>query len=152
MPDPFENRKGWMSLLAKAEADRLSELWEASGLSPGFVWLRRPETGAVMIRGRAGATGAPFHLGEMTVTRASLRLEDGAVGHAYVAGRSARKAEIAALCDALLQGPPGAAEPEAVRRRVLTPLAAAAAAEGQSRAAKAAATRVEFFTLARGET
>ena len=144
----FEARRGWMGLLARAEETDLAELWDASGLAPAYVWLRGPEPGTVMVRGRAGGTGAPFNLGEMTVTRCSLRLETGAVGHAYVAGRSRRKAEIAALCDALMQD---AARAPEVENAVLAPLRARAAAAAGARAAKAAATRVEFFTMQRGD-
>jgi alpha-D-ribose 1-methylphosphonate 5-triphosphate synthase subunit PhnG len=101
-----------------------------------------------MVRGRAGGTGAPFNLGEMTVTRCALRLEEGQVGHAYVQGRGRRKAEIAALCDALMQDPGRA---PLVERGVLAPLRARAAEAARARGAKAAATRVEFFTMQRGE-
>ena len=38
-----------------------------------------------VVRGRVGATGAAFNLGEMTVTRASVRLASGNVGHAFFA-------------------------------------------------------------------
>lgn len=140
-------RKAWMSLLAKAPADELSRLWEAHGADPAFTWLRAPEVGAVMVRGRAGATGAPFNLGEMSVTRCSLRLEDGAVGHAYVQGRDKDKARIAALVDALMQG----AGAGALRQAVLVPLEQGLAGIATARAAKAAATKVEFFTMVRGE-
>jgi len=144
---PQTDRKTWMSLLAKAPAADLARLWEAHGAAPGFTWLRAPEVGAVMVRGRAGATGAPFNLGEMSVTRCSLRLKDGAVGHAYVQGRDKDKARIAALVDALMQGA-GAA---ALRSAVLEPLERGLADVAQARAAKAAATKVEFFTMVRGE-
>ena len=144
-----EARRDWMSLLAKAPEGVLGRLWAAAGIEAGHAWLRPPETGAVMLRGRAGATGAPFNLGEMTVTRCALRLGSGQVGHAYVAGRSHEKARIAALCDALMQDGDRAA---AVRGAVLAPLAEAAAAARQRLAAKAAATRVEFFTMARERT
>ncbi|GMG83379.1 phosphonate C-P lyase system protein PhnG [Paralimibaculum aggregatum] len=137
-----------MSLFAKAAEDRLAELWQAAAMAPDFTWLRRPESGAVMLRGLAGGQGAPFNLGEMTVTRASVRLAGGQVGHGYVAGRSKRKAEIAALCDALMQDP--AAAP-AVEAAILGPLAREAEAAAAKRAAKAAATKVEFFTMQRGE-
>ena len=142
-------RKDWMSLLAKAPEGLLGQLWEAAGIAVVEEWLRPPETGAGMVRARAGATGAPFNLGEMTVTRCALRLGSGQVGHAYVAGRSHEKARIAALCDALMQDGDRAA---AVRGAVLAPLAEAAAAARQRLAAKAAATRVEFFTMARERT
>lgn len=138
-------RQGWMGLLARAPAARLAALLPAP--LPGHRLLRAPEIGAVMVRGRTGATGAPFNLGEMTVTRCSLRLEDGAVGHAWVQGRNRDHARHAALADALLQGPAAAA----IRAGVLAPLAAEEAARRAARAAKAAATKVEFFTLVRGE-
>ncbi len=67
--------------------------------------MRGPEGGLVMVRGRAGGGGAPFNLGEMTVTRCTVRLGSGLVGHAYVAGREPRRAELAALVDALMQDP-----------------------------------------------
>jgi len=150
MPDPDPDpdaRKRWMSLLAKAPADMLAERLTALGASPRFTWLRAPETGAVMVRGRAGAAGAPFNFGEMTVTRCALRLESGEVGHGYVQGRDRRKAERAALVDALMQtDQAGLLEAE-----VLTPLSEALESAARQRAAKAAATKVEFFTVARGE-
>jgi len=138
-------RQEWVSLLAKAPEVLLGQLWAAAGIGVAHVWLRPPEVGAAMVRGRAGGTGAPFNLGEMTVTRCALRLAGGQVGHAYVAGRSRDKARIAALCDALMQDPDHAA---AVRDGVLAPLAGAAAEARARDAAKAAATRVEFFTMA----
>lgn len=140
-------RKAWMGLLAKAQAGALVAAYEGLGLTPEFAWLRAPETGGVMVRGRAGATGAAFNLGEMTVTRCALRLADGRVGHAVVQGRDRRKAEVAALCDALMQGD----EATEVRRGVLEPLATAAQDRARVRAEKAAATKVDFFTMVRGE-
>lgn len=142
--DLAEDRKRWMGLLAKAKPAALAALWDEA---VEHDWLRPPEVGAVMVRGRIGGTGAPFNLGEMTVTRCALRLASGEVGHAYVQGRDRDHARRAAVIDALMQGP-RAAE---LRTRVLEPLAAAMAAAAELRAAKAAATRVEFFTLVRGD-
>ncbi len=74
-------RKAWVSLLARAPSDLLKTLWEGTGLAPDHTTLRAPEVGGVMLRGgRMGGTGAPFNLGEMTVTRCSLKLAQGAVG------------------------------------------------------------------------
>lgn len=140
-------RRDWMGLLARAPAARLKALWQEAGTAPDFAWLRAPEAGAVMVRGRAGATGAPFNLGEMTVTRCSLRLASGEVGHAYVQGRDRDKARIAALVDALMQ----TAAASRLRGAVLEPLAAAQAEARRDRAARAAATKVEFFTMVRGD-
>lgn len=146
-PAPPTDRQGWMGLLARAPEQALAELWAATGQEPGHAWLRAPETGSVMVRGRAGGTGAPFNLGEMTVTRCALQLDSGETGHAYVQGRDREKARIAALVDALMQT---AAAP-AIRAQLLDPLAEAEARRRRDTAARAAATKVEFFTVARGE-
>ena len=98
-----------------------------------------------MVRGRAGGDGAPFNLGEMTVTRCAVRLPDGRVGHAYVAGRDARQAELAALVDALMLDE--AARPQ-VEAAVIAPLAATQREAREVEAQKAAATRVQFFAMA----
>lgn len=143
----FPNRPEWMGLLARARPADLARLWAALAPEPPFDWLRRPEAGTVMLRGRAGGTGAPFNLGEMTVTRASLRLDCGAVGHAMVQGRDTDHARIAALADALLQTD----RRKAVQAEVLAPLARAEADRRHARAARAAATKVDFFTMVRGE-
>lgn len=141
---PPAARKGWMSLLAKAPPLRLAELMPDL---PPHTLLRAPEVGAVMLRGRAGATGAPFNLGEMTVTRCSLRLPCGTVGHAWVQGRDKAHAQRAAAVDALMQ----TTAASDLANRVLAPLDAEAQAARTTRAAKAAGTKVEFFTLVRGD-
>ncbi|MCP4821472.1 MAG: phosphonate C-P lyase system protein PhnG [Shimia sp.] len=140
-------RRAWMSLLAKAPAKRLLVLWDGFGMTPDFHWLRAPEIGATMVRGRLGGTGAPFNLGEMTLTRCALQLENGAVGHGYVQGRDKEKARVAALVDALMQTD-GA---KAVQAAVLSPLEAEMSDQKKARAEKAAATKVDFFTMVRGE-
>lgn len=137
-------RKGWMALLAKAPPARLAALMPDL---PDHTLLRAPEIGAVMVRGRVGGTGAPFNLGEMTVTRCSVRLACGAVGHAWVQGRDKTHARRAALADALMQTD----RAPAVQVGILDPLVAESAAARKSRADKAAATKVDFFTLVRGE-
>lgn len=139
-----EIRQNWMGLLARAKPDRLAELFPEL---PAHDFLRPPEVGAVMVRGRTGGVGQPFNLGEMTVTRCTVSLADGAVGHAHVQGRDKAHATRAAILDALLQGPEGTA----MTAQVLQPLTAEEAARRQTRADKAAATKVEFFTLVRGE-
>jgi alpha-D-ribose 1-methylphosphonate 5-triphosphate synthase subunit PhnG len=150
MKDTFDEhaeRKAWMGVLAKAPEGRVGALLDAAMARPDFTWLRAPEIGSTMVRGRAGATGAPFNMGEMTVTRCALTLASGEVGHAYIKGRRKADAEAAALVDALMQS----AAAETVRTGVLAPLSAEQTAAKAARAAKAAATKVEFFTMARGE-
>ena len=137
-------RREWMGLLARSIPESLEKLL---GPLPQHQFARAPETGAVMVRGRAGGTGAPFNLGEMTVTRCTVQLDDGAVGHAWVQGRDKRHATRAAIVDALMHGPSA----DQITAQVLTPLAMAAAKGANTRRAKAAATKVEFFTMVRGE-
>ena len=141
-PDqPHAARRRWMAVLARAKAD---ELDERLGALPPYRVLRGPEAGLVMVRGRTGGGGAPFNLGEMTTTRCTVRTEAGFVGHAYVAGRNERLAELAALSDALLQDP---ARQSALMEDVIEPLALAQQARRGAVAAKAAATRVQFFAM-----
>ncbi|MES2916493.1 MAG: phosphonate C-P lyase system protein PhnG [Pseudomonadota bacterium] len=137
-------RKTWMATLAKAAPAHLAVLFP--DLPPHKV-LRQPEIGAVMVRGRVGGTGAAFNLGEMTVTRASVQLATGEVGHAWVQGRDKHHALRAAAVDALMQTD-RAAE---LMAEVLYPLVAEAKAARAARGAKAAATKVDFFTMVRGE-
>ena len=145
--NPDAARKAWLGLLAKSPASDVAQLWAGLQIDPAYTVLRAPEIGGVMLRGRAGAVGAAFNLGEMTVTRASVKLADGVVGHGYVQGRDKSHALTAALVDALMQT--GAAE--VVDAGLLAPLRAAMAARKADRAAKAAATKVDFFTMVRGE-
>jgi alpha-D-ribose 1-methylphosphonate 5-triphosphate synthase subunit PhnG len=133
-----------MGVLARSGHDAIrAKLSEAPPLPP-HTRLRGPETGLVMLRGRAGGDGAPFNLSEMTVTRCAVSLEDGTVGHAYVAGRDRRQAELAAILDAALQH--DALRP-ALLAAVVDPLAAEQVEMQRGEARKAAATRVQFFTM-----
>jgi len=140
-------RKAWMGLLAKAPEGRVAALLDAEMSRPAFTWLRAPEIGSTMVRARAGATGAPFNLGEMTITRCALALATGEVGHSYIQGRRKADAEVAALVDALMQ----TTMASRLREMVLGPLQAEMFDARSARAAKAAATKVDFFTMVRGE-
>jgi alpha-D-ribose 1-methylphosphonate 5-triphosphate synthase subunit PhnG len=137
-----------MSVLAQAPVGEVEAHWRAVTNQPAYRMLRWPETGLCMVRGRAGGTGTRFNVGEMTVTRCAVQLDGGAVGLAYIRGRDRRHAELAALFDALLQDP---AWREALDRAVVTPLAAAQAARRHAAAERVAPSRVEFFTMVRGE-
>ena len=134
-----------MAVLARADAEEIAAGLDRAGALPPHRRLRGPKTGLVMVRGRIGGGGDAFNLGEMTTTRCTVRTECGHVGHAYVAGRDARQAELAALTDALLQDP---ARREALMLSVVEPLADAQQARAQATVRKAAATQVQFFTLA----
>lgn len=141
-------RQAWMGLLARSDGAFLNACVCALGELPAHVLLRGPEQGLVMVRGRTGAIGAPFNLGEMTVTRCSVRLADGTVGHAYVQGRDSEKARNAAVLDAMLQQPETGPR---VHASVIAPLMREETERRELSARKAAATRVDFFTMVRSE-
>ncbi len=142
-----KQRQAVMAVLAHTDAAEISDRLGSIAL-PAHENLREPESGLVMVRGRTGGDGAAFNLGEATVSRAAVRLSTGEVGFGYVLGRDRRKAEMIALCDAMVQSAEFA---EVVEAKVVAPLRAAVIAERNRKAAETAATRVDFYTLVRGE-
>lgn len=136
-----------MATLAKADERELEDAWDQLGLEPEYTWLRQPEFGSTMIRARAGGTGDPFNLGEATLTRCALRLGDGTAGYAYILARSARHAELAALCDALLQTEDFSAT---VENSIIAPLATAQVQRNEEESRRANATKVDFLAMERG--
>jgi alpha-D-ribose 1-methylphosphonate 5-triphosphate synthase subunit PhnG len=140
-------RQAAMAVLAHSDAADIADRLGAIA-APSYEDLREPENGLVMLRGRVGGDGAPFNLGEATVSRAAVRLASGEVGFGYTLGRDRQKARMIALCDALVQSDEFS---DAVEAEVLAPLRAALAAEQRRKARETAATRVDFYTLVRGE-
>lgn len=140
------DRKRWLSILAKAPSTEVIAAWDGLSERPSYQALRAPEIGMVLVRGRAGGTGDAFNLGEMTVTRAAVRLDSGETGIGYVAGRDRRHAEIAAAVDAMMQS---AALRPTVEGAVVARLARAQEERRDTAARKAAATKVDFFTMVR---
>ena len=142
-------RQEWLSILAQASPKAVADALRAVTPQPSYKLLRAPECGMIMLRGRAGGSGRRFNLGEATVTRCSVKVDGGSVGHGYVLGRSPQHAEQTALLDALLQDP---SRHQDLWDAVIVPLAQARAAEKNSKARKTAATKVDFFTMVRGES
>lgn len=147
-------RAAWMAILAKAPLELLEQHFQALAAVPTYQYLRSPEIGLTMVRGRIEGTGAPFNLGEMTLTRCVVQIMGATAGETiagfgYVAGRSQRHAELAALGDALLQHPEWHQQ---IVSQVIQPLHAATQAQKAETAAQVEATRVNFFTLKRGES
>lgn len=140
-------RKAVMAVLAHSDAAEIAGRLDAMEL-PAHESLREPENGLVMVRGRIGGDGAPFNLGEATVSRAAVRLSTGEIGFGYTLGRNSDKARMIALCDALVQSEQFAG---LVESNVVAPLRAAMVAKRNRKAAEAAATRVDFYTMVRGE-
>ena len=141
-------RQHWMSVLAKATPPEILTAWDEMTGKPDYRFIRPPETGLVMVQARAGGSGQRFNFGEMTMTKCIVELEDGTAGHAYVAGSDPAHAEIAAVFDAVLQTAIGHRE---IMEKVVSPLQRRQADRRRDVETKTAATRVDFFTLVRGE-
>ena len=143
-----DGRKRVADLLARSELAELNDAWEALANKPEVQAVRGPETGLVMVRGRIGGGGSAFNLGEVTVTRATIRLASGTVGHGQSLGTDRKKARLCAIFDALWQDE---ATKAFVEDRLLQPIAQRIAAATQQKADETAATRVDFFTMVRGD-
>ena len=144
-----KDRRAWISILSKANARDVLQLWDEIGpadIMHSAQVLRPPETGMVMVQGRAGGAGSAFNLGEMTVTRCAIRLQSGESGVGYVTGRSKSHAKIAAIVDAMMQSP---VHKQVAHERIIAPLENAAQERRNSISRKAKATQVEFFTMVR---
>jgi alpha-D-ribose 1-methylphosphonate 5-triphosphate synthase subunit PhnG len=114
-------RRAVMAVLAHSTAADIEGHLATIAL-PDHEDLREPENGLVMVRGRVGGDGAPFNLGEATVSRAAVRLSTGEVGFGYTLGRDREKARLIALCDAMVQSAELAG---AIETKVVAPLRAA---------------------------
>jgi alpha-D-ribose 1-methylphosphonate 5-triphosphate synthase subunit PhnG len=143
-----ERRRCAMSILTCGSAAEIAQHLVAIDPIPAHIELRAPQSGLVMMRGRIGGDGAPFNFGEATVSSAAVRLASGEVGFGYVFGREHEKARLLALCDALVQSDK---HQFAVEQQVLAPIRDRLLAERDLAAQRVAATKVEFFTLVRGE-
>jgi alpha-D-ribose 1-methylphosphonate 5-triphosphate synthase subunit PhnG len=136
-----------MALCAEATLAELEETLARIGYGGPVEDLRRPEVGLVMVRARIGGDGPRFNAGEATTTRAAVRIAGGRTGFAYQLGRDGARARAAAIVDALFQD----AERREVVERALQPISERLAAERRQRERRTAATRVNFFTMVRGE-
>ncbi|MGK3141725.1 phosphonate C-P lyase system protein PhnG [Pantoea sp. C2G6] len=142
------DRQRWLSVLAHSSAALLEAHWQALNLQPAFTLIRPAEIGLTRLQARMGATGKRFVMGDATVTRAVVQLGDGTLGYSYLLGRDKAHAERCALLDALLQ------QPETrplLEEKIITPLAAWRDEQRQLRAREIASSKVDFFTLVRGD-
>jgi alpha-D-ribose 1-methylphosphonate 5-triphosphate synthase subunit PhnG len=136
-----------MSMLALSSPADLEQLWGDTADKPSFDWIRPPEFGAVMARGRICDDGSNFNVGEVAITRCILRLAPTEhIGIAYVIGRRRRHATLAALLDAMAQthGPAG----DFVRSGILR-LRAVLQQRRQEVRASVAKSEVDFSMLLR---
>ena len=141
-------RRAAMAVIAEADTGEIAAALAGVEPIPAHREIRPAETGLVMVRGRIGGDGAPFNLGEATVTRCAVQLAGGEIGFGYVLGRDGEKARLAALADALWQS---ASHRGAVEQHVLAPLRERQSARLARTREETAATKVDFFTLVRGD-
>ncbi|MFD2178348.1 phosphonate C-P lyase system protein PhnG [Veronia pacifica] len=142
-----EERQHWLSVLARAEYMNLEKRWDALSMLPEYTMVRAPEIGLAQVRGRMGGAGRAFNVGDVTVTRAVIRLKTGEMGFSYVTGRNKSHAELIAVVDALMQTDARAQ----LNEQLIIPLAAEKRAQEEARAKEVLASKVDFFTMVRGE-
>jgi alpha-D-ribose 1-methylphosphonate 5-triphosphate synthase subunit PhnG len=145
LPELAKRREA-LAVLARADSKEIAQGLRQLDDGAAYSEPRPPEVGLVMLRGRIGSRGAPFNAGEATVTRAAVQLSSGETGFGYVLGRDREKARLVALCDALFQVNSGDVE-----RHVLAPLREKQKERQRLAREQTAATKVDFFTLVRGE-
>ncbi|HFZ8994556.1 TPA: phosphonate C-P lyase system protein PhnG [Citrobacter freundii] len=141
-------RQRWMRALACSNADALAAQMQALKLTPAYELIRAPETGLMQIQARTGGTGNRFFAGDTTLTRAVVRLKSGTLGYSYLLGRNKPHAERCAVIDALLQEQPHF---QTLMETLIAPLEAEREAQISARRAEVNASRVDFFTLVRGD-
>lgn len=144
----IEGRQRVAALLARASMEELMSVWGGLEQSLEAEKVRGPETGLVMVRGRIGGGGDAFNLGEATMTRATIRLASGTVGHAHALGTNKKKAWVSAIFDALWQEP---ATRDMIEANLLSPVEQRLQATANQKKQETAATRVNFFTMVRGD-
>lgn len=143
-----EQRAYWMSVLSRSRAEALLSFWQPINIVADYQILRPTEIGLIQLQGRMESTGQRFMVGDMTVTRAALQIKDGICGYSYILGRDKTHAERCALIDALLQTQSAFNQ---LWKNVVSPLAKQQQAEHDRQRREVAASRVNFFTLVRGE-
>lgn len=148
--DNFDHlsRAQWMSSLAQANAAELAIAMQAfEPPADSITWLRPAQTGLYMLRGRIGGTGPQFNFGEVSVTRCSVQIAE-RIGHAWVRGGNTRHAELAACADALMQD---VDQRPHLQAHVVEPLRQSLVRRRETLSRQAAASKVEFFTVVRGD-
>jgi alpha-D-ribose 1-methylphosphonate 5-triphosphate synthase subunit PhnG len=141
-------RASWMSTLAQSQQSELEQLWHSTKIEASYQMVRQPEIGLAQVRARMGGSGREFNMGDATITRAVVKLDSGEMGYSYLRGRNKAQAELAAVIDGLLQTQ---SHHEQLMRMVVEPLAAMKQEQQQLRAIEVATSKVDFFTMVRGE-
>ena len=141
-------RQHWMSVLAHSQPAELAARLNALNITADYEVIRPAETGLVQIQARMGGNGERFFAGDATLTRAAVRLTDGTLGYSSVLGRDTQHAERCALIEAPMQP---TSHLQNLSETLIAPLEADRAARLAARQAEVNTSRVDFFTLVRGD-
>lgn len=141
-------RQQWMSTLATADFEQLNQLWKTQSFTPSYQLIRAPEIGLAQVQARMGGTGNRFNVADVTVTRCVVKLTSGVLGYSYLSGRNKPHAELAAVIDGLMQSKRYQQE---LMLSIIEPLHATRMQKHQRRQQQVASSKVDFFTLVRGE-
>ncbi|GHK97336.1 phosphonate C-P lyase system protein PhnG [Escherichia coli] len=140
-------RQHWMSILAHSQPAELAARLKALNITADYEVIRAAETGGA----DSGADGwhrRTLFAGDATLTRATVRLTDGTLGYSWVLGRDKQHAERCALIDALMQQ---TRHFQNLSETLIAPLDADRMARIAARQAEVNASRVDFFTMVRGD-
>jgi alpha-D-ribose 1-methylphosphonate 5-triphosphate synthase subunit PhnG len=143
-----EIRQHWMSVIAKSNSETLIALSDTYVTQQDFETIRPAEVGLTQVRGRMGGTGSQFNVGDMTITRCVVRSDQGLYGHSYIIGRNKDHATRAAQLDAMLQDQ---THQKNMIEHIIQPLERDLDQQQAAKAKDVAQTKVNFFTLVRGE-
>jgi len=146
----FDNkqRQEWIALLAKADPFLLKKAEKQLGKGIEYAYITKPETGMIMVRARADNKKSGFCLGEISVTKCILKIEKKIMGYAMVMGSDHDHAKNAALFDGLLQIPEYSSK---LMQTLIPELKKISRNEKKKQAKQNQDTKVEFFTMKRGE-
>ncbi|NBS11877.1 MAG: phosphonate C-P lyase system protein PhnG [Gammaproteobacteria bacterium] len=143
-----EARLHWLSVCVRTPKDNLCQF--LNGLErPAIRILKAPEVGLVMTQGRTHGTGAPFLLGEASMTRCVVSDTDdqGLFGYGQILGRDKELARAIAELDLLAQDMELGPQIDVWIAAWHDELQSMEHAESE----RVQATRVDFLTLVRGE-
>ncbi len=93
----------YLTILTHTPADTLKAFTETILSSLSAIEVLTNRTGLVMLPYTDTAEGALFHLGEVLVAEAHVRLENGTAGYAVCVGRDLVQALAIAILDAALR-------------------------------------------------
>lgn len=158
--NPIKKRQLLLSVLSKSAFNDIDNFWQTLSITPSYTLLKTPEVGMTMVRAKTGGAGQEFNMGEMTVTRTVIRLDSiescsesektqaGIIGFGYTAGRETKKSELIAVIDACFQL---SAYAELIEEKILQPLSEQLQEKETLQSEKVDSTKVNFFTMVRGE-